>query len=108
MAFHGILHEAIGPLLFPWAPALFGFALWHGLGIGVLILGSLVWAGTLELVRFPVVPACVVTGCLAVTVIVFIVVTHGQFHFFALCLAIAAAVTAIFYRKSSLSLASDA
>ena len=101
MAFHGILHETIGPLLFPWAPVVFGAVIWHGMGIAVFALGMLVWAGVLELIRFPVVPVSIVIAGLAMGVILFFVVTHGQFHFFALCLAGAAAATAFFHRRAT-------
>ena len=100
IAFHGILHEVIGPLLFPTLPETFGFLLWHGMGIAVLIIGALMFAGTLRLIRFPIVPAAIILGTLATGVIIYIEVTHQQFHFFALTLALSSATSAIFYRKS--------
>ena len=98
-AFHGVLHETIGPVLFPWAPDLFGPLLWHGMGIAVLVLGSAVWAGVLDLIRFPIVPVSIAVICLALGVIAFILATHGQFHFLALCLAIAMGSAAYFHRR---------
>lgn len=97
-AFHGVLHEVIGPLLFPWAPDLFGPLLWHGMGIAVLVLGGVVWASVLDLIRFPVIPVAIAIICLAIGVIAFFLATHGQFHFFALCLAIAMGAAAYFHR----------
>lgn len=101
MAFHGIMHEVIGPLLFPWAPPLFGAVVWHGMGIGVLVLGLLVWAASLGLLRFPVVATCAAVACLALGVIVFFIAAHGEFHFFAMCLGIAAATAACFHRLAA-------
>ena len=106
MAFHGILHETIGPLLFPWAPGMFGAVLWHGLGIAVFILGLLVWCGVLGLIRFPVAPVAATIACLAFGVIVLFITTHGQFHFFALSLAVAATATAVFHRLATRGTAS--
>ncbi len=100
IAFHGVMHEMIGPLLFPWAPATFGFAVWHGMGFAVLIIGALMFAATLRVARFPVLPAALFLAILATAVIAYIEITHGQFHFFALSLGLSSATCAVFYRRA--------
>ena len=100
IAFHGVLHEVIGPLLFPSLPETFGFIVWHGMGIAVFVIGALMFATSLHLIRFPLVPATIMLCIFALGVIIYIEVTLQQFHFFALTLSLASAASAIFYSKS--------
>lgn len=97
IAFHGVLHEVAGPLLFPWAPLLMGPLVWHGLGLMVLILGLLIWLGTVDLLRFPVSVAAAFIGAVAIGAVVFMA-TRGEFHVFSALLALIALTTALCHR----------
>lgn len=101
IAFIGVCHEFVGHLLFPWAPALFGPVIWHGLGIFAIVVGVSMLLGTLRLIAFPVVAFASIAAVLAKVVFVFTAVAYLQFHLFALVAAMAGAVTAVFHRKGT-------
>jgi hypothetical protein len=102
IAFIGVVHEVVGETIFPWAPAFVGgYLIWYAMGGLCLALGLALLAATLGLVRLPVVVPCVVlaVGSLALTAMVAVI--QGEFHFFALSLAAAGAMTAWFHRKGA-------
>lgn len=101
ITFIGVCHEVVGAVLFPWGPAFVGGALpWHGLGLFVIAAGSNVLAGTLGLVRFPVVPFAILAAILGAFFVVVAAVLHGQFHFFALAASLAGVLTAYAQRQA--------
>lgn len=109
IAFIGIVHIVVGETIFPWAPAFVGgYVIWYAMGALCLLFGLALTAATLGLIRLPVVWPCIVlaVGSLALTALVAIV--HGEFHFFAVALAVAGVTTAWFYPKSAVGEASDA
>jgi uncharacterized sodium:solute symporter family permease YidK len=109
IAFIGIVHEVVGETIFPWAPAFVGgYAIWYAMGALCFAFGVALAAATLGFVRLPVVWPCIAlaVGSLALTALVEVV--HGEFHFFAVALAVAGAMTAWFYRKSAVGEAPDA
>ena len=101
IAFTGLTHEVVGPILFPWAPDWFGPIAWHGIGIIAMVLGLLLLAGTLRLIKFPVVPGAIfaVIGGLAATTLM--AVKNQEFHFFAFSMAVIACGIVYFYRKAN-------
>lgn len=100
IAFIGLVHEVAGPTLFPWAPAYFGFFLWHAIGIVVMILGLLLLGGSLHLITVPVVPLALVASAGALGAGILVAVTHQQFHFFALCVVIAGLAIVVLHRAA--------
>jgi len=109
VAFIGVVHVVVGETIFPWAPAFVGgYVIWYAMGVACLAFGLGLLAATLGLIRMPVVIPCIVlaVGSLALTVLVEVI--YGEFHFFAVALAVAAATTAWFYRKSAVGEAPDA
>lgn len=102
IAFIGVCHEVAGHIVFPWAPAALGGPIgWHGAGISTVVLGVLLLAGTLGLIRFPVVPLALIVALAGAVIGVFTAVVHHQFHLFALALAIAGVTTAFFDRRAA-------
>lgn len=99
VGFIGLAHEFIGAQLFPWAPQALGI-LWHPAGLSVVAMGMLLLAGTLRLIRYPVVPLALLAAAAGVVTVVLIELLHQQFHFLALTLATAGVLTAIFHRKA--------
>lgn len=99
IGFIGLAHEIIGAQLFPWAPEALG-VLWHPAGLSVVAMGMLLLAGTLRLIRYPVVPLALLAAIAGVVTVALIELLHQQFHFLALTLAIAGAMTAIFHHKA--------
>jgi len=109
VAFIGVVHVVVGETIFPWAPAFVGgYVIWYAMGVACLAFGLALLAATLGLVRLPVVWPCIVlaVGSLALTALVEVI--HREFHFFAVALAVAGAMTAWFYRKSAVGEPSDA
>jgi hypothetical protein len=109
IAFIGVVHIVVGETIFPWAPAFVGgYVIWYAMGALCFVFGLALVVATLGLVRLPVVWPCIalVVGSLALTVLVEVV--HGEFHFFAVALAVAGLMTAWFYRKSAVGEAPDA
>lgn len=109
IAFIGMIHEVVGETIFPWAPAFVGgYVIWYAMGALCLAFGVGMMAATLGLARLPVVWPCIViaVGSLALTVLVAVV--KGEFHFFAVSLAVAGLATAWFHRKSAVGAGLDA
>ncbi len=102
IAFIGVCHEVAGHIVFPWAPAALGGPIgWHGAGVSTFFLGVLLLAGTLGLIKFPVVPFALIVTVAGAVIGVFTAVVHHQFHLFALAIVIAGATTAFFYRRAA-------
>lgn len=101
IAFIGLVHEVAGPTLFPWAPAYFGFVLWHAIGVVVITLGLLLLGGSLGLITVPMVPLALLTSTGALAAGILVAVTHQQFHFFALCVVIAGITIAVLQRRGA-------
>jgi hypothetical protein len=45
IAFVGLVHEVMGPTLFPFLPAVFGFFVWHATGFAFIMVGLLLLGG---------------------------------------------------------------
>ncbi|MGE5502033.1 MAG: hypothetical protein ACM3W4_08925 [Ignavibacteriales bacterium] len=109
IAFIGVVHLVVGETIFPWAPAFVGgYLVWYAMGLACLAFGLALLAATLGLIRMPVVIPCVVLAVGAIGLTVLVEVIHGEFHFFAVSLAVAGAMTAWFHRKSPVGEAPDA
>jgi hypothetical protein len=101
IAFIGVCHGLVGVALFPWGPNYVGGALpWHALGIFVIAAGLSVLAGTLGLIRFPVVPFALVAAVLGAFFVVVAAVRHAQFHLFAATGSLAGMLTAYAHRRA--------
>jgi hypothetical protein len=102
VAFIGVVHEVVGETIFPWAPAFVGgYVNWYVMGAACLAFGLALMAATLRLIRMPVVVPCLVLAVVALGLTVLVAVTHGEFHFFAVALALAGLTTAYFHRKGA-------
>lgn len=100
IAFLGLVHEVAGPLVFPWALAVFGAPLWHGIGIFAVVLGVALVAGIVGAISFPIVPCALAASVGGIAAFAFMMLYHGDFHFFALCLTLLGIGTAVFERKA--------
>lgn len=100
IAFLGLVHEIAGPLLFPWAPDVFGAPLWHGIGLLAIALGITMLAGIVGAIAFPVVPCALAASVGGIVAFVFMALYNGDFHFFALCLVGLGIGIAVFQRKA--------
>jgi hypothetical protein len=100
IAFIGLVHEAVGPKLFPWAPDFFGVVLWHGIGVLAIALGLLLLGGTMGLMVVPVTPLAIFAAIGGLAAVLFIAMHAGEFHFFALSLSIAAVGVAVLHRRA--------
>jgi hypothetical protein len=101
IAFVGVCHEYVGPLLFPWGPALLGGPIgWHGLGISAIVSGLLLLGGVLGVIRFPVVALALLTAAIGLAFIVFTEFVHRQFHLFAFAAFLAGITTAYFHHRA--------
>ena len=93
LAYVGVVHEVVGQRLYADGPAYFGGPLgWHAGGMALTAIGLLTVAGTLGLMRVPVVLLALVAvgvGCIA---IVGEAVVHSGFHFFAFTMVVAGLV----------------
>ncbi len=92
----GIVHEVVGSSLNPEGPAdLGGVFWWHAAGALLIILGALLFLGTLGLLRFPVrtVALCIsAAGCFLT---VDEAIRYSRFHLFTTTLFLAGAVIAL-------------
>ncbi len=98
LAFIGLVHEAVGPLLYPWAPAYFGRFVWHAMGFALLGIGLVLLAGTLRLIAVPVVPLALCTSAAGFVATVAFAIARRHFHFFAFSIAVAGIGIAVLYR----------
>jgi hypothetical protein len=102
IAFIGVCHEVVGESLFPWAPATFGGPFgWHALGIAAIAGGVLSIAGTLGVLRFPVVACSLLAALAGVAIFIFTAAVHHEFHALALALASAGIATACFHQSAA-------
>lgn len=102
IVFIGLSHEFVGARVFPWGPATFGGPLgWHGLGVGGTLLALVLLAGVLGRVRVPIGPVALAFAVLGATITIYTAVAHGEFHFFAVSLVIAAIVVALCHGRPS-------
>lgn len=109
IAFIGVVHEVVGETIFPWAPAFVGgYFNWYAMGAACLAFGLALLAATLGFIRMPVVAPCIVLAVGALALTAFVAVVQGEFHFFAVSLAAAGAMTAWFHRKSAVGEGGDA
>lgn len=93
IAYVGLVHEIVGPTLYPEGPAAFGGAIgWHGAGLSAIAAGVLLGAGTLSRVQVPVVPLASAVGVVGAVVLVVDVLSQCGFHFFAFTLVVASLV----------------
>jgi hypothetical protein len=100
ITFIGVCHGAVGAALFPFGPAFFGgLFLWYAAGIALIIVGLALLAATLRLIRFPVVATGLLMAPVALALTVFVAVVHGQFHMFAVTLALCGLLMAYCHHK---------
>jgi uncharacterized membrane protein len=100
VAYVGVAHEVVGTTLFPYAPAVFGGPIpFHAVGVAGIVTGLLMVAGTLGLVRVPLVPLGVVLGALGAAIFVLTAGRYGDFHLFALTLSLAGLLVAVASRE---------
>jgi hypothetical protein len=102
IAFIGVAHEAVGHIVFPWAPEYLGGPVgWHGTGLFAIAAGLVLLGGTLRLYRFPVVPGALVAAAIGAFFVVLAALLKGQFHMFALAGFFSGIATAYFHRKAA-------
>ena len=102
IAFIGVCHEVIGHILFPWGPAFLGGPIgWHATGIFAIGAGLLILAGTLQVIKFPVVPFSFIAVVVGFGLVIVTAIVHHQFHMFALATGIAGAVTAFCHPRAT-------
>ena len=100
IAFIGFCHEVAGHIIFPWGPDFLGGPIgWHGTGLLAIVVGLLLVAGTLRVIKFPVVPVALVVVAVGIFFVGVAAFLYGDFHAFALAGSIAAATTAFFHRE---------
>jgi hypothetical protein len=101
VTFIGVVHEFIGAKLFPWGPALLGGPIvWHGLGVGSTMVGLLMTAGVLRIIKFPVITCSVIIAVAGLSVMLLTAVLYQEFHLFALTVCLAAITTGGCYRRA--------
>jgi hypothetical protein len=100
LAFIGLVHEVIGPTLFPLLPAWMGPILWHAIGIFLIVAGLLSIGGILGAIKFPVIACGVLVGFAGSAATVLVAYLYQQFHFFGVCGAIAGFTLAVAHTKA--------
>ncbi len=102
ITFIGVCHEVVGEALFPWGPAFMGGpAPWHAMGVLCALLGVLLLAGSLRLIRVRVVVFALLPVIPALAIAAYTALAYGRFHLFALTLAGAGALTAWAHHKAT-------
>jgi hypothetical protein len=100
VAFIGLVHEVIGPTLYPWAPAWFGLFIWHGMGVTIIVLGLICVVTLLGKLSAPVVPIAIILALGGFAAVGLMIYKEDNFHFFALCNSVASLGMIYCYRKS--------
>jgi len=101
IAFIGLCHEVIGATLFPWGPAAFGGPFgWHAAGIAGITSGLLLLLGTLHVVDVPVFLLALAVAVVGATITVYTALAHGQFHLFAVVLALSGILVGQSHRRT--------
>ena len=100
IAFIGVVHEVIGPTLFPLLPAWMGPILWHGIGVFLIVAGILSMSGRLGAIKAPVIACGVFVGFAGSAATVVVMYLYQQFHFFGVCGAISGFTLAIAHTKA--------
>jgi hypothetical protein len=104
LAYVGVVHEVVGPRLYPDGPARFGGPLpWHAAGLLLVVLGLLMLSATLGLVRAPVVSLGAVLGAVGAVFVALQAGLDGGFHFFAFTMLVAGALVAATGRRTEAS-----
>lgn len=99
-AYIGLVHEVVGPTLFPLAPAWLGAFLWHGIGVFAMSSGILCIMAVLGVIKFPVVHCGILMGIVGVIATLLAAYRFREFHFFGVSAAIAGFVLAISHSKA--------
>jgi hypothetical protein len=97
--FIGLVHEVVGPTLYPWAPGWFGPVIWHGMGVTIMILGLVCLATIMGGLHAPLAGIGIVLAVGGLSAVGLMVYREDKFHFVALCNAIAAVVMIWSHRK---------
>jgi hypothetical protein len=85
IAFQGVCHEAVGAVLFPYGPDLFGgLAAWHAFGLVIVAVGAYLFAEVLRGTWRHVTPLSLVVVLVAAAVFGLALLRYGDFHVFAL------------------------
>ena len=93
----GIIHEVVGSTLNPEGPADFGGVFWwHAAGALLIILGALLFVGTLGLLRFPVRTVALGISAAGCFLAVDEAIRYSRFHLFTTTLFLAGAAIALF------------
>ena len=97
----GIIHEVVGATLSPEGPADFGGLFWwHAAGLLLIVLGALLFLGTLGLLRFPVRTVAVGISAAGCFLAIDEAVRFSRFHLFTTTLFFAgAAITLLATRR---------
>lgn len=92
----GVVHEVVGSTLNPEGPAdLGGVFWWHVAGALLIVLGGLLFVGTLGIVRFPIRAVALGISAAGLYLAVDEVVRYSRFHLFTTTLFLSGAVIAI-------------
>jgi hypothetical protein len=101
IAFIGLCHEAVGAVVYPFGPALFGGPVgWHMFGVLTVIVGILLLIGVLEWVRIPVMFLSLFVGVVGLALTLLVGIVFERFHFFATSAVLMAITVAISYRAA--------
>jgi hypothetical protein len=101
IAFIGFCHEVVGDLLFPWGPELLGGPIgWHGTGLLAICTGLLLLAGTLGVIRFPVIPVALIVSVVGLLFLVIAATRYDDLHAFTLAASFAGLCTAHFHKRA--------
>ncbi len=93
----GIVHEMVGSTLNPEGPSdLGGVFWWHAAGALLIVLGALLFLGTLGLIRFPVRTVALGVSASGCFLAVDEAIRYSRFHLFTTTLFLAGAAIALF------------
>ncbi len=102
ITFIAICHEVVGSTVFPWGPVFFGGPIgWHGFGAFGIMMGSLLFAATLRIIRFPVRAWSILGIAIGLLLVAYTAVWHREFHLFAFSLIFASFACAYFHTDES-------
>lgn len=85
VAFQGVCHETVGPIVFPYGPALFGGPVgWHAFGLLITACGLFIFAEVIRGTWRGVKPLAWLLALLGAGIFAFAAIRYRDFHVFAL------------------------